>query len=93
MSSGGRVGSNSLASQVLGRVSISSNIRSTTLGSAISSPNRCGRRISVNREWEQPFTARLLDEPALLELLARDGLSFDRWLDRPGWFVASPAGR
>lgn len=46
-----------------------------------------------DREWEQPFTARLLDEPTLLELLAHDGLSFDHWLDRPGWFVASPARR
>ena len=39
-------------------------------------------------EWEQPFTARLLDEPALRELLAHGGLSFARWLDRPGWFAA-----
>lgn len=42
-------------------------------------------------EWEQSFTARLLDEPALRELLVHEGLSFVRWLDRPGWFVASVA--
>jgi SAM-dependent methyltransferase len=40
-------------------------------------------------EWEQPFTARLLDEPALRELLAHEGLTFERWLDRAGWFVAA----
>jgi SAM-dependent methyltransferase len=38
--------------------------------------------------WTQPFTARILDERALRELLADAGLAFDRWLDRPGWFVA-----
>lgn len=40
--------------------------------------------------WAQPFVARLLDEPALVELLADAGLEFQRWLDRPGWFVARP---
>ena len=39
--------------------------------------------------WEQPFTARLLEEPALTALLGDGGLRFDRWLDRPGWFTAS----
>jgi hypothetical protein len=34
------------------------------------------------------FTARILDESALRELLAGEGLEFVRWLDRPGWFVA-----
>lgn len=39
--------------------------------------------------WEQPFTARVLDEPALTTLLAEAGLRFDGWLERPGWFRAS----
>jgi SAM-dependent methyltransferase len=41
--------------------------------------------------WQQRFEARLLDEAALRELLASAGLAFDRWLDRPGWFVARAA--
>jgi SAM-dependent methyltransferase len=41
-------------------------------------------------EWRQTFTARLLDESGLRALLQAAGLRFDRWLDRPGWFVASP---
>lgn len=41
--------------------------------------------------WTQAFTARVLDEPGLRALLAEAGLAFDRWLDRPGWFVARPA--
>lgn len=41
--------------------------------------------------WEQPFTARILDERALSKLLEDGGLRFDRWLDRPGWFVATVA--
>jgi SAM-dependent methyltransferase len=39
-------------------------------------------------EWQQPFIARLLDDAALREMLAHEGLEFVRWLDRPGWFVA-----
>jgi SAM-dependent methyltransferase len=39
-------------------------------------------------EWGQSFTARILDEAALRDLLASEGLEFDRWLDRAGWFVA-----
>ena len=42
------------------------------------------------REWTQAFTADLLDEAALRERLAGAGLTFDRWLERPGWFVARP---
>jgi SAM-dependent methyltransferase len=38
--------------------------------------------------WSQEFSARLLDEAALRELLDHVGLAFDRWLERPGWFVA-----
>ncbi|HET9435378.1 MAG TPA: DUF1232 domain-containing protein [Candidatus Limnocylindrales bacterium] len=44
------------------------------------------------RVWSQSFTARLLDEPGLIELLLREGLAFDRWLERPGWFSARPGG-
>ena len=44
-------------------------------------------------EWTQTFTARILDEPALRGLLGAAGLSFGRWLDRPGWFVAGPMPR
>jgi SAM-dependent methyltransferase len=40
------------------------------------------------RTWQQPFRARILDEPALRAFLAAAGLAFDGWLDRPGWFVA-----
>jgi SAM-dependent methyltransferase len=43
------------------------------------------------REWAQPFTARLLAEADLRALLLEARLCFDRWLDRPGWFVARPA--
>jgi hypothetical protein len=42
-------------------------------------------------EWEQPFTARLLGEDGLRALLAGAGLTFERWLDRPGWFLARAA--
>lgn len=42
--------------------------------------------------WQQRFRARLLGEDALRALLARGGLAFDRWLDEPGWFVATSAG-
>lgn len=42
------------------------------------------------QEWHQPFVATLLDEAALTVLLAEAGLYFDRWLERPGWFVATP---
>lgn len=40
------------------------------------------------RVWQQAFRARLLGEDRLRDLLAGAGLEFDRWLDRPGWFVA-----
>jgi SAM-dependent methyltransferase len=39
--------------------------------------------------WQQPFTARLLDEAGLGAVLAEGGLRFDGWLERPGWFRAS----
>jgi SAM-dependent methyltransferase len=41
-------------------------------------------------EWTQSFTSVLLDEAALRSLLADVGLTFDRWLDLPGWFLARP---
>jgi SAM-dependent methyltransferase len=40
--------------------------------------------------WTQRFTARLLDERALVALLAAAGLDWDGWLGRPGWFRARP---
>jgi SAM-dependent methyltransferase len=40
------------------------------------------------REWRQPFVARQRDEADLRSLLAGAGSRFDRWLARPGWFVA-----
>jgi SAM-dependent methyltransferase len=42
------------------------------------------------RTWQQPFRARVFDEAGLRAFLAAGGLAFDRWLDRPGWFVARP---
>ena len=42
-----------------------------------------------DREWRQRFTARLLGEAGLRDLLGAAGLTFGRWLDRPGWFVAA----
>lgn len=43
------------------------------------------------RTWDQPFTARLLDEAALAHRLDGSGLAFGAWLD-PGrrWFRARP---
>jgi SAM-dependent methyltransferase len=38
--------------------------------------------------WQQLFQARLLSEAGLRDLLANGGLTFDKWLDRPGWFLA-----
>jgi len=42
-------------------------------------------------EWTQSYTARLLDEPALVALLADCGLAFAGWLEKTGWFAARPA--
>jgi SAM-dependent methyltransferase len=41
-------------------------------------------------EWAQSFTARILDEDGLRSLLHAQAVEFDRWLDRPGWFLARP---
>jgi SAM-dependent methyltransferase len=44
------------------------------------------------RLWRQPFTARILDEPALRSEFALAGLRFDRWLARErGWLAATLA--
>jgi SAM-dependent methyltransferase len=41
------------------------------------------------RSWDQPFSARVLDESAIRGRLAAVGLRLDRWLDASrGWFVA-----
>ena len=45
---------------------------------------------STARNATQSFTTVLLDEAALRALLAEADLTFDRWLDRPGWFLARP---
>jgi SAM-dependent methyltransferase len=43
------------------------------------------------RRWEQPFSARLLDESGLRAIVAAAGLAFDRWLDESQtWFRAVP---
>jgi SAM-dependent methyltransferase len=39
-------------------------------------------------EWRQSFRAALLDRDALEALLACADLTLERWLERPGWFVA-----
>jgi len=63
--------------------------RATVRGDLIEAEVRYG---VDGREWQQAFTARLLDEPALRELLAAEGLDFVRWLDHPGWFIARADG-
>jgi hypothetical protein len=41
------------------------------------------------RSWDQPFSARVLDESAIRGRLAAVGLRLDSWLDASrGWFVA-----
>jgi SAM-dependent methyltransferase len=43
------------------------------------------------RTWDQPFTARLLDDSALTTRLDAAALVFAGWLDAgAGWFVARP---
>jgi SAM-dependent methyltransferase len=43
------------------------------------------------RSWDQPFVARMRAADEIEALLRRFGLAVDRWLDEPGWFVASRA--
>ena len=43
------------------------------------------------KTWDQPFSARLLDEAALIRRLADADLAFEGWLDAGrGWFLARP---
>jgi hypothetical protein len=46
-----------------------------------------------DRSWRQPFVAWMLDEAALSRSLEEAGFRFDRWLERPGWFVATAEAR
>ena len=62
-------------------------IRATVSGDLLEAEVRYG---VDGAEWQQPFAARLLGEDGLVSLLRGAGLLFDRWLDRPGWFLASP---
>jgi SAM-dependent methyltransferase len=62
-------------------------LRAALVGDLIDAEVRYG---VDDRLWTQPFTARLLDEAGVRALLGTAGLEFDRWLDRPGWFVARP---
>jgi len=40
------------------------------------------------RTWDQPFVARLLDQPALEARLDAAGIRFERWIDPTrGWFI------
>ena len=41
--------------------------------------------------WTQTFQSVVFDEAGLRALLADAGLAFERWLERPGWFVATIA--
>ena len=48
-------------------------------------------RIGERRWMQGPFTAAVLDEPALVASLDEAGLAFDGWLDeRRTWFAARP---
>jgi SAM-dependent methyltransferase len=60
-------------------------LRATLSGDRIDAEVRYG---VDGLSWQQAFTARLLDEAGLRDLLTRGGLAFDRWLERPGWFTA-----
>jgi SAM-dependent methyltransferase len=60
-------------------------VRATVSGDLLDAEVRYG---VDGMEWRQAFSARLLDEAALRALLGTAGLRFDRWLERPGWFVA-----
>ena len=60
-------------------------VRAEVAGGVLSAEVRYG---VDGAEWRQEFSARVLDEAAFRELLRGAGLAFDRWLERPGWFVA-----
>ncbi len=61
-------------------------VRATVVDDRIDAEVRYG---VDDRTWSQAFTARLLDEAGLRALLRDAGLTFGRWLERPGWFLAS----
>lgn len=63
-------------------------LRATVVGDRLEAEVRYGVDDLV---WRQAFRARLLGEAGLREVLADGGLAFDRWLARPGWFVATAA--
>lgn len=75
-------------------VSKSVRVGRAALGHRVTGIDNGGREVRYgidNLEWQQPFSARLLDEAALREMFARGGLKVLRWLDRPGWFLAGVA--
>jgi SAM-dependent methyltransferase len=61
-------------------------LRANVIGDRLEAEVRYGVDDEV---WRQAFTARLLDEAGLRDLLRGAGLTFVRWLERPGWFVAA----
>jgi SAM-dependent methyltransferase len=67
-----------------GRITL---LRATVVGDRLDAEVRYG---VDDLDWTQPFSARILDERALRDLLSEAGLAFDRWLERPGWFLARP---
>lgn len=60
-------------------------VRASVVGDLLEADVRYGVDDLV---WQQTFRARLLGEAGLRDLLAGAGLTFERWLDRPGWFLA-----
>jgi SAM-dependent methyltransferase len=77
----------------LGRATLLGDARiellwATVVGDVIEAEVRYG---VDGRVWQQAFRARLLGEDGLRGLLTDRGLAFDRWLPRPGWFVARAA--
>ena len=63
-------------------------LRATVIGDMLEAEVRYGVDDLV---WQQSFRARMLGDAGLREILASGGLAFDRWLEQPGWFVATPA--
>jgi SAM-dependent methyltransferase len=62
-------------------------VRATLVGDRLKAEVRYG---VDGHEWQQAFTARLLDETGLRAMLLAHGLAFEGWLERPGWFTARP---
>ncbi len=63
-------------------------VRASVSGDVV---DACVRYELEGRSWEQPFVARIRTMSELEALLATAGLRLERWLDRPGWFVATLA--